>query len=133
VLGEFELIPPALLIPHEDFDTARLDRLVVEIRAAGYFYPPVLVDRPTRVILDGHHRWQASLRLGLTVVPCYTVDYLNDSTIHVISRRPDITVTKQSVIEIARAGKTFPHKTTRHTYDLPEWIEPVPLDRLLHT
>lgn len=132
MLGEFELIAPALLRPHEDVDVERLDRLVEEIRAAAVFYPPVLVDRNTRVILDGHHRWQASSRLCFIVVPCYTVDYFNDPTIHVISRRPAIEVTKQSVIDMALSGRTYPQKTTRHTYDLPEWIEPMPLDRLLH-
>lgn len=132
MLGEFELIAPSLLRPHEDIDVERLAKLVAEIRNAGVFYPPVLVDRATRVILDGHHRWQASTRLGLLVVPCYSVDYFNDSTIHVISRRPDIEVSKQSVIDMALSGRTYPQKTTRHTYNLPEWIEAVPLDRLLH-
>jgi ParB-like chromosome segregation protein Spo0J len=131
VLGTFELIAPALLRPHEDIGVERLDKLVEEIQRAGFFYPPVLVDRTTRVILDGHHRWQASSRLGLVVVPCYTVDYFNDPTIHVISRRADIEVSKQSVIDMAISGRTYPRKTTRHTYDLPEWIEPVPLARLL--
>lgn len=131
MLGVFELIAPALLRPHEDFDVERLARLVEEIQNAGIFYPPVLVDRDTRVILDGHHRWQASMRLGFKVVPCYTVDYLNDPTIHVLSRRPDIAVSKQSVLDMALSGRTYPRKTTRHTYDLPEWIEPVPLAQLL--
>ncbi len=130
MLGEFELIAPALLRPHEDVDADRLDRLVEEIGNAGTFYPPVLVDRKTRVILDGHHRWRASTRLGLVAVPCYAVDYLDDSTIHVISRRPDLEVTKRSVLDVALSGRTYPKKTTRHTYDLPESIEPVPLDRL---
>lgn len=128
--GEFELIAPALLRPHEDIDTERLERLIAEINNAGTFYPPVLVDRRSQVILDGHHRWRASTRLALAVLPCYVVDYFGDPTIRVISRRPDIAVTKQSVIDMALSGKTYPRKTTRHAYDLPEWIEPVPLSRL---
>ena len=85
----------------------------------------------TRVILDGHHRWNAAARLGFVQMPCYSVRYLDDPTIRVMSRRPDIDVTKQSVIDTALAGRTYPHKTTRHMYDLPEWVEPVPLDRLV--
>jgi ParB-like chromosome segregation protein Spo0J len=130
VLGELDLIAPALLRPHEEIDAERLDRLVEEIRSAGTFYPPVLVDRRSHVILDGHHRWRASARLGFVVLPCYTVDYFDDATIRVMSRRPEIEVTKQSVIEMALSGHTYPQKTTRHMYDLPESIEPVPLDRL---
>ncbi len=110
----------------------RVRALADEIRLAGSFYPPVLVDDATRVILDGHHRWHASSLLGLTLLPCYTVDYRNDSAIRVISRRSEIAVTKDDVIAMARSGRTYPYKTTRHVYDLPEAIEPVPLDDLLH-
>jgi ParB-like chromosome segregation protein Spo0J len=131
VPGEFELIAPEVLRPHEDIDAERLDRLVEEIRTAGAFYPPILVDRDSRVILDGHHRWRASARLGFVVVPCYSVDYLDDPTVRVMSRRSEIEVTKQSVLDIALSDGTYPRKTTRHMYDLPEWIEPVPLGRLL--
>ena len=101
-----------------------------EIRIAGLFYPPVLIDRATRVILDGHHRWTAASRFSLALLPCYSVRYLDDPTVRVMSRRADIEVTKRSVLETALAGRTYPHKTTRHMYDLPEWIEPVPLERL---
>jgi len=131
VQGEFELIAPALLRPHEDVDAERLERLIAEINNAGTFYPPVLVDRRSHVILDGHHRWSAATRLGLAALPCYVVDYFDDPTIRVISRRPGIAVTKHSVIDMALSGRTYPRKTTRHAYDLPEWIEPVPLARLL--
>lgn len=129
--GEFELIARNLLRPHEEIDPARLDRLVEEIRNSGLFYPPVLIDRDTRVILDGHHRWHVSARLGLARLPCYSVRYFDDPAIRVMSRRPGIDVTKQSVIEMALAGRMYPHKTTRHMYDLPEWLEPVALDRLV--
>jgi ParB-like chromosome segregation protein Spo0J len=130
VLGEFELIAPDQLRPHEAIDVARLEHLIEEIKSAGTFYPPLLVDRTSRVILDGHHRWRASSRLAFALVPCYTVDYFNDPTIRVMSRRPEIDVTKQSVIDMALSGHIYPEKTTRHMYDLPESIEPVPLDRL---
>ena len=130
MLGEFELIAPRLLLPHEEIDPGRLDRLVEEIQNAGFFYPPVLIDRATRVILDGHHRWNAATRLSFALMPCYSVLYLDDPRIRVMSRRPDIEVTKQSVIDMAMSGRMYPHKTTRHMYDLPEWIEPVELSRL---
>lgn len=128
--GEVKLLRPAELRPHEDVDPERLAALVEEIRAAGAFYPPVLVDDATRVILDGHHRWRASAALGLRTLPCYCVDYLGDPVIRVMSRRPELEISKQSVIDTALAGRVYPIKTTRHMYDLPETLEPVPLDRL---
>jgi ParB-like chromosome segregation protein Spo0J len=132
VPGELDLIAPSELRPHEDVDAARVESLIDEIRAAGFFYPPVLIDRATRVILDGHHRWHASTRMGLRVMPCFAVDYVHDPLIRVMSRRPDVDISKESVLATALAGRTYPHKTTRHMYDLPEWLEPVALDRLLH-
>jgi hypothetical protein len=108
----------------------RVRALAQEIRAAGAFYPPVLVDDATRVILDGHHRWHASSLLGLAVLPCYAVDYRGDAAIRVISRRTEIAVTKDDVIAMGLSGRTYPYKTTRHVYDLPEAVEPVALARL---
>lgn len=125
--GDLKLLKPSELRPHEDVDPERVARLADEIRAAGAFYPPVLIDDATRVILDGHHRWRASTVLGLSVLPCYCVDYMNDVVIRVISRRPEIAVTKAGVIATALAGRVYPEKTTRHMYDLPESLEPIPL------
>lgn len=131
VLGELKLIAPRDLLPHEEVDETRVRGLVDEIRAAGVFYPPILIDNRTRVILDGHHRWHAARALGLRVLPCYCVDYRNDVVVRVMSRRPDVVVTKDDVVATATAGRLYPLKTTRHMYDLPESIEPIPLERLL--
>jgi hypothetical protein len=126
------LLEPSVLRPHEDVDTDRVRALAEEIRLARSFYPPVLVDDATRVILDGHHRWHASALLGLAMLPCYAVDYRHDTAIRVISRRSEIAITKEDVLAMGLSGRTYPYKTTRHVYDLPEAIEPVPLDQLVH-
>ncbi len=130
--GTFRLIEPGALRPHEDVDADRVRALAAEIRSAANFYPPVLVDEASLVILDGHHRWTASSLLGLTLLPCYAVDYANDPSIRVISRRTEIAITKADVVAMGLSGRTYPYKTTRHVYDLPESIEPVALDTLMH-
>jgi hypothetical protein len=130
VQGRFLLIEPGVLRPHEDVDPDRVRALAEEIEMAGEFYPPVLVDEATRVILDGHHRWRASSFLRLARLPCYAVDYVNDPAIRVLSRRTEIAVSKQDVIAVGTSGRTYPYKTTRHVYDLPDALEPVPLERL---
>ncbi len=110
----------------------RVRALAEEIRLAASFYPPVLIDDATRVILDGHHRWHASTLLGLAMLPCYAVDYLRDPAIRVISRRTEVAITKDDVIAMGLSGRTYPYKTTRHVYDLPEALAPVPLQQLVH-
>lgn len=131
VQGELTLLTPGELHPHEEVAPERVAALADEIRRAGVFYPPVLVDRGTRVILDGHHRWTASSLLGLCMLPCYCVDYLADPAVRVMSRREGVEVTKDSVLAMGLSGTLYPFKTTRHMYDLPESLEPIPLDRLL--
>lgn len=74
VQGVFRLIEPGTLKPHEDVDMDRVRALAEEIRLSGAFYPPVLIDETSRVILDGHHRWHASTLLALAWLPCYAVD-----------------------------------------------------------
>ncbi len=128
--GELKLIAPGDLRPHEDVDPERVALVADEMRAADVFYPPILIDDTTGVILDGHHRWRASIELRLRVLPCYCVDYLHDDRVRIMSRRDDIAVDKPGVLATALKGAVYPQKTTRHMYDLPETIEPIPLARL---
>ena len=101
------------------------------MRETGQFPQPVLIDTNTRVILDGHHRWWAGQELGCARIPCYGVDYLEDESIRVQSRRPELTVSKEAVIDMGLSGKTYPIKTTRHIYAMPEFPDPVPLKKLI--
>ena len=44
------------------------------------FYKPIIADKQTNVILDGHHKWNAAKKeFGLSKVPTIFVDYFNDS------------------------------------------------------
>lgn len=86
---------------------------------------PLWIDRETKVILDGHHRFGMFRAMGCKRVPCILVDYLTDDTISVLPRRPEIPVSKQAVIEMGLSGKTFPAKTTKHVFseEAPEfWL-----------
>ena len=72
----------------------------------------------------------ASRQLACRKIPCYCVDYINDDSVVLESWRPDMTLTKQSVIEMGLGGEVFPLKTTRHVYELPDAIVPTPLQEL---
>ncbi|KAI9179423.1 hypothetical protein H9P43_004743 [Blastocladiella emersonii ATCC 22665] len=70
-------LDPSSLIPHEPTSPAHLARLVEYLRSldAAALLPTIIVTRTApHVILDGHHRWQASLALGIPRVPCWVVD-----------------------------------------------------------
>ncbi len=131
VVTKVLMLNPNELHPHEDTDPERVESMLAMLRATHEFYPPLLVDNSTRVVLDGHHRLEASKILGCTRIPCYCVDYLEDDSVALQSWRPDDAITKREVIDMGTGPNTFPLKTTRHIYRIPDSIGPVPLEDLL--
>jgi ParB-like chromosome segregation protein Spo0J len=127
------MIKPQELRAHEDVDEERIRRIVTMMTRRRVFHPPLLVDRQTMVVLDGHHRLEASKELGCRTIPCFGVDYLNDEEVRLESWREDITLTKQQVIDMGLSDEVFPFKTTRHLYAIPSSIHPTPLDELIDT
>lgn len=130
-MNEIIFIDPHDLHPHEATDEAQARLVLESIAASGRFFPPLLVDLRTNVVLDGHHRLWASLALKCKRIPCYCVDYLADDSVVLESWRPDTTVTKRQVIEMGLSEETFPLKTTRHIYTMPDGVEPYPLSVLM--
>ena len=51
--------------------------LVRQIEAEGEISRPIIVDKRSFMVLDGHHRLAALKRLGAIRVPAYLVDYQN--------------------------------------------------------
>ncbi|GMF21248.1 unnamed protein product [Phytophthora lilii] len=96
------------------------------------YLEPLLVDRATGAILDGHHRYNVGVQLELECVPVVLVDYLEDDTItvDVWPKCGRDSLTKQEVIEMSLSDDLFPPKTSRHSFsdDLPPIS--VPLERL---
>ncbi len=103
------------LVPHERVDDARLKVVRKQLQSQGVVRRPIIVDRHSRVILDGHHRVQALRDLGAKHAPVVYVRY-NDETVRVYLRRNDVLMKliKHYVLDMARSHKLFPSKTTRH-------------------
>ncbi|KAL4087698.1 hypothetical protein PRIC1_013586 [Phytophthora ramorum] len=96
------------------------------------YLEPLLVDRATGAILDGHHRYNVGVQLELQCVPVVLVDYLEDDsiTVDVWPKCGRDSLTKQEVIDMSLSDELFPPKTSRHSFsdDLPPIS--VPLERL---
>ncbi|UIZ22787.1 hypothetical protein KXD40_003607 [Peronospora effusa] len=96
------------------------------------YLEPLLVDRATGAILDGHHRYNVGIQLELQCVPVVLVDYLEDETItvDVWPKCGRDSLTKQEVIEMSLSDNLFPPKTSCHSFsdDLPPIL--VPLEQL---
>ena len=119
--GTVVLIDPQELTWHERVSLHHAAYTILKMLLSGRFDVPLLVDSRTKTILDGHHRCYAARRLGLRKVPCFLVDYFDDQSIAVYSRREGILVNKQEVVRMALSEGVFPQKTTRHEYKIPSF------------
>ena len=129
---QVELVPLEILRPHEEILPKKVDQLEKMTHRWNAYTKPLLIDRSTGTILDGHHRFHVAMRLELLCVPCVLIDYLEDGMIEldVLPNCGREDVTKKEVIEAALTGDLFSPKTSRHR--LSDHLPPiaVPLSRL---
>ena len=70
-----ELVPIEVLRPHEQIVPDKVDQLERMTLRWKAYTKPLLIDRKTGTILDGHHRTEVARRLKLKCLPCVSVSY----------------------------------------------------------
>jgi len=130
---QVDLVPVESLRPHELTIQKKVDELEKMTHRWRAYVLPLVVDRITGVILDGHHRHQVALRLGLQCIPCVQVDYQEDNSVE-LDTWPNCgreSLSKGEVIQAGLLGELFQPKTSRHR--LSDHLPPisVSLERLL--
>ncbi|OGH55883.1 MAG: hypothetical protein A3G34_00225 [Candidatus Lindowbacteria bacterium RIFCSPLOWO2_12_FULL_62_27] len=127
------MVPLGSLHEHEQVIPERLARVTEIITREQCVDIPVVVDEKTRVILDGHHRYNTLMRLGAKKVPVLLIDYFDESLITVVARPESGLpgITKQEVIDMGLSDKVFKPKTTRHTLKFTVERINVPLSELM--
>ncbi len=123
-------MPTKSLHPHEKIRPSRLKELSKEILDEGVLRRPLVVDRKTRVILDGHHRYRILQLLGVEIIPVLLVEY-SSPDVSVFPRRVGYRVSKQLVVDMGLSGQLMPPKTTRHVLEIDTRPVDLPLKYLL--
>tara|TARA_B100000214_G_scaffold317619_1_gene251604 strand:+ start:159 stop:566 length:408 start_codon:yes stop_codon:yes gene_type:complete len=126
------LVPLEWLKPHEEIKEKARDKLLQMTEKWGGFTKPLIVDKNTGSLLDGHHRYSVANLMNLSSVPAICVDYLDDENI-IVETWPNSnieTISKFEVIKMSLSSDLFPPKTSRHifTYDVPPIF--IPLENL---
>tara|TARA_B110000014_G_C19516249_1_gene277824 strand:- start:43 stop:441 length:399 start_codon:yes stop_codon:yes gene_type:complete len=130
-MGGVILIEIGTLRGHEEVIPDNLEKRSSKLLDRG-FYKPIIVDRDSLVILDGHHKWTAARLLGLDRVPVVMVDYLLDESVNVgvwpgCGRE---SITKDEVLEMGLSEGFFPPKTSRHIFPFRMPTIRIPLEEL---
>lgn len=117
------LLPIDALKPHEKGSPLYLRLLEQEILQDGVLKYPIIVDKESKVILDGMHRWLALKKLGCKLIPVLLVDAVHDRRIHIGKRRihryigtENGGMTVKDVILTGLSGHLMKPRTTRHFF-----------------
>jgi hypothetical protein len=100
---------------HELTNRQHVRDLAKNIQFTGRLKHPIIVDKKSLVVLDGHHRLAALQQLHMKQIPVILVNYFSKQ-IKVYWRNSsfDNAGIKQRVIKQALIKRPFPYKTTRH-------------------
>ena len=108
-----EIVNLRKLKEHEEVEPVYLEKIKKQIQDDGILKKPIVVDKNTKIILDGHFRFNALKQLGYSKIPVFSIDY-NSPDIMVTAWRDGEIVTKEDVIIAGLTGKKLPPKTSKH-------------------
>jgi hypothetical protein len=111
--AELKLMPISLLKPHEEVDLKVLNDLIESINGDRLIKRAIVIDRKTRVIIDGHHRVKALEALNCDKVPCLLIDYYSPKVL-VFSWKDGSLLSKNLIIKAGLTGRLLPPKTSKH-------------------
>jgi hypothetical protein len=108
----FRIVAISELKGHEMPRKSRVEELRKDMEKRGVLIKPIVADRDTGVILDGHCRCDALRRLGRSKVAVRFVDY-NSEKIEV-ERWGGGEMSKGEVIEAGLSGRLMMPKSSKH-------------------
>jgi hypothetical protein len=123
------LRPVCEVLQSEQVDPANVQWLCDSIIRAGHWLEPIIVERSQGIVMDGNHRLNAALQLGLYRVPCIQLDYA-DPRVHVWHWQTGQAFEVAQIFTTIARGEIFAYKTTRHVFDPALPVIAIPLDRL---
>ncbi|HVJ37965.1 MAG TPA: ParB N-terminal domain-containing protein [Stenotrophomonas sp.] len=114
--ASIELVPLAIIRPTERHYPEHADSLAADMRQHALWRVPIVIERSSNAVMDGHHRLVAARQLGLYFVPCLRLDY---TQVRVSAARAGYDVCPADILRRALAADPYPPKTTRHEFDGP--------------
>jgi hypothetical protein len=123
-----EMVDPRRLRHIEGWSPRRVAWLRDKIAREGRWTKPLAIDDRDDLVLDGQHRLEVALALGLARVPAVRFRYAD---IPIRSLRPaKYTFTWEDVAARALRGEPYPYKTVKHDFAAPLPAIDVPLPEL---
>ncbi|WP_445178400.1 transcriptional regulator [Pseudomonas sp. McL0111] len=126
---QISLRPLSEVLQSEQVDPANVLMLRESISRAGHWLEPIIIERMSGIVMDGNHRFNAALQLGLKRVPCIQLDY-TDPRVRVRHWQTGQAFEVSRIFTTIARGELFPYKTTRHAFEPALPVVAIPLDCL---
>lgn len=110
---EVRLVELSQLRRTERHNPPRASRLAMNIAAEGKWTKPLWVESSDLLIMDGHHRLEAAIVLGLVRLPCALLSY-DTPGLSVVSWNGNAPFPVADIFAAGRTQSLLPYKTTRH-------------------
>ena len=111
-----EFIALALIRPTEQHYAEHAELLAQDLRRVALWRVPIVLERDSLAVMDGHHRLAAACRLGLAFAPCLRLAY---AQVGLTATRSGYRVDPAEIVRRARQCDLYPPKTTRHAFAQP--------------
>ena len=108
-----ELVEVGKLKHIEGYSEERVHWLLEKIRQENVWTKPLYIEKDHYLVLDGQHRLQVALRMGLNFVPVQAFVY---EDVKVWTLRKEEKVNVPTVIQRANSGDIYPYKTVKHKF-----------------
>ena len=126
---QIALRPLCEVVQSEQVDPANVTMLRESIARAGQWLEPIIVERSQGIVMDGNHRFNAALQLGLKRVPCIQLDYA-DPRVCVWHWRTGQAFDVARIFSTIARGEILAYKTTRHAFEPALPVVAIPLECL---
>ena len=107
-----ELIELSKLLPHEMTIRSEIEWLIKDLKMNKILIWPILVDKNTNLILDGHHRVFAMKELGYSKIPAHILNY-DDEMIKLDTWYPVINIPTDDLINILKKTSVMVKKVEK--------------------
>jgi|APSaa5957512535_1039671.scaffolds.fasta_scaffold134733_2 L-serine kinase (ADP) len=111
---KIEMIEVKKLRHIEGFSLKKVKWLKDKILIDNVWKKPLAIDKEHFLVLDGQHRMEVALSIGLRHVPAIKFDY---AMIKVVSLRKNHRFNWEMVVKKALLGDIYPYKTVKHYFD----------------
>jgi len=113
---QIEFVATEAILPNEAHCATHAAELANAMKGSGLWRVPIVLERESLAVMDGHHRLAAARSLGLARVPVLRLEYRH---VEVVASRDGFIVTPEAIVERSRRGRLYPEKTTRHVFPSP--------------